>query len=148
MVDKYVGDSVMGVFGVPVANELHAILAVQAALDMQTRLTTLNRTLADHNLPQLSIGIGIHTGELVVGAIGAPHRLDYTVIGDTVNVTARIEGLTRRYGVSILVSDTTRAMLPEHVAVREVGITEVRNRVQPVILWMPIGAQVFTPQDN
>lgn len=68
MVDKYVGDCVMGVFGIPVANECHAMLAVQAALSMVARLEILNQTLAARGLPQLRIGIGIHTGKLVVGA--------------------------------------------------------------------------------
>jgi class 3 adenylate cyclase len=141
MVDKYIGDAVMGVFGVPIATREHATLAVQAGIDMQARLVALNRSLGQQQLPELRLGVGIHTGELVIGAIGAAHRLDYTVIGDTVNVAARIETLTRQYEVPILLSETTQAMLAPGVQTREVGTTVVRNRAQPITLWTPVGGK-------
>ncbi len=138
MVDKYIGDAVMGVFGVPLPNEHHAKLAVQAALSMKMRLAKLNESLAQQNLPQLGLGVGVHTGELVVGAIGAPQRLDYTVIGDSVNVASRIEGLTRKYDVDILISDATQALLSDDLPTKEIGTTTVKNRTKPVTLWTPI----------
>ncbi len=139
MVDKYIGDSVMGVFGVPLETDQHAEHAVHAAISMQARLEHLNQRLLQRNLPALSLGIGIHTGDLVVGAIGSSHRLDYTVIGDTVNVAARIEGLTRQYDVSLLLSDSTRAMLSTTLQLRAVGTTTVKNRSEPVTVWTPLG---------
>ena len=107
MVDKYIGDAVMGVFGVPAYADDHALRALQSAIDMRNRLNKLNVGLKDRGLPELSIGIGLHTGELLIGAIGSTRRLDYTVIGDTVNVASRIEGMTRSYPVEILMSDST-----------------------------------------
>ncbi|MBW1872871.1 MAG: adenylate/guanylate cyclase domain-containing protein, partial [Deltaproteobacteria bacterium] len=95
MVDKYIGDAVMGVFGVPVASENHALQATRAAKEMHLRLKTLNETLSNDKNLTLAIGVGIHTGEVIAGAIGSSRRLEYTVIGDTVNVASRIESLTR-----------------------------------------------------
>jgi class 3 adenylate cyclase len=138
MVDKFIGDAIMGVFGVPLVQEAHATLAVQTALSMQARLNRLNVTLAQRHLPTLGIGIGIHTGEVVAAAIGSTQRLDYTVIGDTVNVAARVQALSRKYPVDILLTEATQALLPVTIPLKEVGTTEVRNRAQPVTLWTPL----------
>jgi adenylate cyclase len=135
MVDKYIGDAIMGVFGAPEDHPTHATQAVQAALAMQARLIVLNQHLQERHLPMLDLGIGIHTGELVVGAIRSHQRLDYTVIGDTVNLASRIESLTRQFGVSLLLSTETHDALESVVGLREIGTTEVKNRLQPVTVW-------------
>jgi adenylate cyclase len=101
----------MGVFGVPLKTMDHATRALRAALEMRDRMVLLNETLEQRGLPTLSVGIGIHTGEVLIGTIGSRMRLDYTVIGDTVNTASRIEGLTRRYNVDILLSQETRRCL-------------------------------------
>lgn len=137
MLDKYIGDSVMGVFGVPFVTEDHAVRALRAALDMRERLRTLNDSLLRKGLPELSVGIGLHTGELLIGAIGSKQRLDYTVIGDTVNVASRIEGMTRHYPVEILVSDSTRAAIRGALPLYEVATVHVKNRAGPLTLWSP-----------
>ncbi|MHB2015544.1 MAG: adenylate/guanylate cyclase domain-containing protein [Candidatus Xenobia bacterium] len=137
MVDKYIGDCVLGVFGVPLAHDGHADQALQSALAMKERLVKLNQTLAERNLPQLGIGIGIHTGDLLVGAIGSRHRLEYTVIGDTVNVASRIETLTRQYPADILFSQATRDALQSSFPAREVASVQVKGRTEPVTLWAP-----------
>ena len=104
---------------------------------MRQRLEALNQDLARNDLPQLSIGIGLHTGELLIGAIGSTKRLDYTVIGDTVNVASRIEGMTRKYPVEILLSGATLAELPPDRGFYEIATVKVKNREEPLVLWSP-----------
>jgi class 3 adenylate cyclase len=137
MLDKYIGDAVMGVFGVPFHAEDHALRAFRAATDMRDRMVRLNATLVDRGLPELSIGIGLHTGELFIGAIGSTRRLDYTVIGDTVNVASRIEGMTRSYPVEILMSESTRQAIGDVVPLYEIATVQVKNRAEPLTLWSP-----------
>jgi adenylate cyclase len=137
MLDKYIGDAVMGVFGVPFHADDHALRALRAGLDMRARLNRLNVELKEKGLPELSIGIGLHTGELLIGSIGSTRRLDYTVIGDTVNVASRIEGMTRSYPVEILVSGATREAISDAVKLYRIATVQVKNRVEPLTLWSP-----------
>ena len=137
MLDKYIGDAVMGVFGVPYPSDDHALRALRAAIDMRDRLNGLNVNLKQKQLPELSVGIGLHTGDLLIGAIGSTRRLDYTVIGDTVNVASRIEGMTRNYPVEILVSDATSVALAGAVELYQIATVHVKNRVEPLTLWSP-----------
>lgn len=136
MLDKYIGDSVMAVFGVPVASADHARRAVRSALDMRRRLEKLNLALVAEGGPMLEIGVGVHTGEVLVGAIGSSRRLEYTVIGDAVNVASRIEGLTRNYPADILISDATRNSAGPLV-VDEIDTVQVKGRRGTVRLWAP-----------
>ena len=137
MLDKYIGDAVMGVFGVPYPSDDHALRALRAAIDMRDRLKRLNVSLKQKQLPELSVGIGLHTGDLLIGAIGSTRRLDYTVIGDTVNVASRIEGMTRNYPVEILVSGATREAIGGAIELYQIATVQVKNRVEPLILWSP-----------
>jgi adenylate cyclase len=127
----------MGVFGVPLHVEDHALRAARAALDMRDRLIQLNAQLRQQGLPEVSIGIGLHTGELLFGAIGSTRRLDYTVVGDTVNVASRIEGMTRSYPVEILLSDATRAAVGDAMPLYSIATVQVKNRTEPLRLWSP-----------
>ncbi len=138
MVDKYIGDAIMGVFGVPVAANDHALQATRAALEMQQRLNKVNSTLTGEGRPEVSIGVGIHTGEVIAGAIGSSRRLEYTVIGDTVNVASRIESMTRQYSEAILLSSETRQLIQESILTREVATTQLKGRQQPVTLFSPL----------
>lgn len=104
VVDKYIGDAVMAVFGVPTTRVDDAACAVRAALAMEVALETVNRRRAARDLPPLRHGVGVHRGVLVAGNIGTPERAQYTVIGDTVNVASRLEGQTKELGVSVLIS--------------------------------------------
>ena len=106
--DKYIGDAVMAFWGAPVHDGTHALNAVRAGLAMGAALQPLNRELRGRGLPEVGLGVGINTGLVCVGDMGSALRRSYTVMGDPVNVAARIESLTRRYGVDLLVGETTR----------------------------------------
>jgi adenylate cyclase len=130
--DKFIGDAIMAFWGAPIVHQNHAAQAVAAALSMSDQLTEFQKTL-DH---PFEIGIGIHTGNAVVGFIGSNRRLDYTAIGDAVNVASRIEGQTK--GVAqILVSETTRLACGDAFEFIDHGEFLVKGRLQPVHLFEP-----------
>jgi len=106
--DKYIGDAIMAFWGAPLADPAQAVNVVRAALAMQAALPQLNRELRSRRLPEVGLGIGINSGLVCVGDMGSPQRRSYTVMGDPVNVAARIEALTRHYGVDILAGEATR----------------------------------------
>jgi adenylate cyclase len=110
-VDKFIGDAVMAVFGSPVLYPDHARRALAAALGLAQKArefrTWMQQRFADPELPDFAIGIGIHTGEAIIGNIGSPKRLEFTAIGDTVNTASRLEGLTKELGWTIVASRST-----------------------------------------
>ncbi|MBA2654067.1 MAG: AAA family ATPase [Gammaproteobacteria bacterium] len=130
-IDKYIGDAIMAIFN-------SADSAVSAAIGMIKALGTLNRKRKEKNLAPLKIGIGINTGELMLGIIGTTKRMDSSVIGDTVNIAARIEELTKHYKACILISEETRLNLihPESFTLKLVGETEIRGKLKSVKLWL------------
>ncbi len=132
--DKFVGDMVMGLFGAPLADDRHADHAVAAALDMITSLERLNGRWRAEGRPVLDIGIGINTGEMIAGNIGAEAIMSYTVIGDAVNLGARLESLNKDYGTRILISEATRSRLTTPVRTREIGAVTVKGKTQAVIV--------------
>lgn len=107
-VDKYVGDMIMAFWGAPLKDDKHAEKAIDAALEMHLMVRNLHQTLAKHHWPDIKIGIGINSGQMSVGDMGSQYRRNYTVIGDEVNLASRIEGLTKFYGVDIIVSENTK----------------------------------------
>jgi len=134
--DKFIGDAIMAFWGAPVANPHHAKAAIAAAIDMSKALEELRGELGKLGA-ELDIGIGLHSGKAVVGFIGSPDRLDYTVIGDTVNLASRIEGLTK--GIArVLVSEATRAAAGEDFEYADHGRHQVKGREQPVQLYEPL----------
>jgi adenylate cyclase len=106
-IDKYIGDAIMALFGAPIAHVDDPYQAVLAALGMIDALHAFNQTLSQDLGRTLKIGIGINTGPLIAGLMGAATRLEYTVMGDTVNLASRLEGLTKHYGVQIIISAAT-----------------------------------------
>jgi adenylate cyclase len=130
--DKFVGDMVMGLFGAPLDDPHHADHAVAAALDMLRALDTLNARWRAEGRPPVDIGIGINSGEMIAGNIGSAAIMSYTVIGDAVNLGARLESLNKEYGTRILISEETRARLTRPVTTRRVGEVTVKGRARPV----------------
>ena len=107
IINKYIGDAIMAIFGAPVESENSARDAFLAALDMRKALVSVNKEFADLGLPQLRFGIGIHTGPVFAGTIGAANRMEYTVIGDTVNTASRMESLCKTYQTDLLISEAS-----------------------------------------
>ena len=137
-VDKYIGDAIMAFWGAPLPDPDHARHAVRAALAMPARLEALAPELAAHGWPALRIRIGVNSGLMSVGNMGSEFRMAYTVLGDAVNLAARLESAAKQYGVAIVLSETTRAAVPE-LACRELDRVQVKGRAQPVTLFEPIG---------
>ena len=135
-IDKFIGDAIMAVFGVPLPDENSADKAVGAAIQMKQRLSELNacNEFGEHHL---DISIGLHTGSLVAGLIGSKRRQDYTVIGDTVNLASRVEALNRMYHTHILISDATknRVTRPEALLMREMDSVRVKGRHAPTVIY-------------
>jgi adenylate cyclase len=138
-VDKYVGDCIMALFGVPVPCPDHAARAVATAIDMQAALLALQSQWRLRGAPVMDIGIGIHTGEMVVGNIGSRQRLDFTVIGDAVNLASRVEGLNKEFGTRMLITETTHEQVAGQVEVRGPLTARVAGREQPVVVYEVIG---------
>jgi adenylate cyclase len=128
MLDKYIGDAIMAVYGAPLLIDDHAVRACGTALAMQEALTPLNKTWKESGLPEIRIGIGINTGPMSVGNMGSERRFDYTVMGDAVNLGARLEGLTKGYKVDILVGEDTKKAASASFVFREVDRVRVLGR--------------------
>jgi adenylate cyclase len=134
-VDKFIGDAIMAIFNAPLAVPDHPAAACRVALQMLSELDTLNLAFAREDIPPLRIGIGLHCGDAVVGNMGSDTRFDYTAIGDTVNLTSRIEGLTKLYGVSILVSRSVQAQAGDRFVFREIDLVQVKGKTEPVPIF-------------
>jgi len=138
VIDKYIGDAVMALFGVPVDDELQAQNTVLAALAMQQELVLINKELLDKNAPKIGLGIGINSAKVIAGNVGSATRLNYTVIGDGVNVSSRLEGLTKYYGVAILVSQATMLQC-KGILFQEIDTVRVKGRKKGLTIYQPIG---------
>ena len=139
-VDKFVGDMIMALFGAPLEDPDHADNAVRCALAMQGRLAELNAVWRQQGRPELASGIGINSGEMVAGNLGSEKIQSYTVIGDNVNLGARIESLCKEYSAEILISEFTESRLSSDYAARELGEVTVKGKTQPVGIFQIPGA--------
>ena len=137
-IDKYMGDAIMAFWGAPVADKQHATHAVQAALAMTNALTGLQDDFAAQGWPAIRIGIGLNSGDMVVGNMGSTFRMAYTVLGDAVNLGSRLEALTKYYAVSIIVSEDTKMLAPDF-AYRELDRVRVKGRDKPLAIYEVIG---------
>ena len=124
----------MALFGAPVRSEHHAADAFAAAMDMKAALVEMNKGFRADGMPEIRFGIGLHSGPVLAGNIGAASRMEYTVIGDTVNTASRIEGLCKTYGKDLLVSESTAAALSENKCTF-VADAEIRGRKEKVRLY-------------
>ena len=138
-IDKYMGDAVMAFWGAPLQDPAHALHALEAAREMLTAVRELDAAFAARGWPRLDIGVGLSTGRMNVGNMGSSFRMAYTVMGDAVNLGARLESLTKAYGVSILVAEGTRNAAPADWAFREIDRVRVKGKSQPVAIYEPMG---------
>jgi adenylate cyclase len=134
-VNKFIGDAIMATFGAPEPLADHAQRAARAALGMLQAMDQLNARLVSEGKPALHMGVGIATGPAVVGSLGAADRVEYAVIGDTVNMASRLEGLNKDFGTQVLLSATTRAALGPEAPVRSLGEVEVKGKARKVELF-------------
>ena len=138
-IDKYMGDCVMAFWGAPVETSEHAQLAVTAAMQMSLAIKEINDDHRKKGIPEIGIGIGLNTGTMCVGDMGSNIRRSYTVIGDAVNLGSRLEGLSKTYGVDIVVSETTRKLAPGF-AWQELDKVRVKGKDQAVAIFYPVAA--------
>jgi adenylate cyclase len=134
-VDKFVGDMVMALFAAPLDDPAHAEHAVAAAVDMVHALAELNRDWAGRGLPQLDIGIGVNSGDMIAGNIGSSAIMSYTVIGDNVNLGSRLESLNKDYRTRIIISDATRDRLTTAYDLRPLGDVVVKGKSTAVSIF-------------
>lgn len=138
--DKYIGDAIMAFWGAPVADPEHARQGVISAMAMQAELDKLRAQLLARGWPDIRIGVGVNTGSMSVGDMGSKLRKAYTVMGDAVNLSSRLEGLTRVYGVGILVGPNTRKIVKD-IVFREIDRVKVKGKDEPVDIFEPIGIE-------
>ncbi len=143
VIDKYIGDAIMALFNVPIDVANAPEQAVKAAQRMMTSLEALNVELSKENIPNINIGIGINTGQVVAGNMGSSHRLNYSVIGDGVNLASRLEGLTKYFGVSIIVSEIT-AQYCKNIEFRELGKVKVKGKEEAIRIFEPLSPDTLT----
>jgi class 3 adenylate cyclase len=144
VLDKYIGDGIMVVFGAPLAQPDHALRAVLTALEMQAALNSLNLKRAQRGDDPIAIGIGVNTGNVVSGNLGSIKRMEFTVIGDTVNLAARLEG--RAGQGQILIGQSTYDKVQERVLAEHLGALPVKGKQAPVEIWLVKGIRIAQPQ--
>jgi adenylate cyclase len=147
-VDKYVGDAIMALFGIPLPCEDHARRAVATAIDMQTALLELQESWRAQGLPVIDIGVGINTGEMVVGNMGARDRLDFTVIGDSVNLASRVESLNKEMKSRILVTATTYEFVKDEVRARGPLTAKVKGKDEEAVVYEIYGWRDGAPPEG
>ncbi len=146
--DKFIGDALMAVFGAPLELEDHAWRAVQSALDMRQRLKIFNERRIIQEQPQIRIGVGISSGEVVSGNIGSHKRMDYTVIGDGVNLSSRLETVTKEYDCDIILSEFTYNLCSERIWTRQLDTIRVKGKHQAVNIYELIGDRSMRLTDS
>jgi adenylate cyclase len=139
-IDKYIGDAIMAFWGAPLGDPDHPKHALEAALDMQRRVRTLDPEFIKRGWPPLHIGVGVNCGPMNVGDMGSRFRRAYTVMGDAVNIASRIEGLTKEYGVGTLVTENMVRCAPGFVY-REIDKVAVKGRTEGIGIFEPLGKQ-------
>ena len=140
ILDKYIGDAIMAVFGAPFKSPNDVDNALQAAIGMTKTLREFNTKRIEEGKERIDIGIGISTGDVVSGNIGSPKRMDYTVIGDGVNLAARLEGATKAYQTQILISEKSKKSLKGTFHLREVDKIRVKGKEEPVSIYEALDA--------
>jgi adenylate cyclase len=144
-IDKYMGDAIMAFWGAPLRDKSHAQHALNAALQMNASMKELSAKFIAKGWPEMRMGFGLNTGDMVVGNMGSSFRMAYTVMGDSVNLGSRIEGLTKNYGVDIIVTEYVKAQTPDMIY-RQLDIVRVKGKDKPVTIFEPLGTTEQVPQ--
>lgn len=139
LVSKFIGDAIMCIFGAPVTHPDDAFQAVKTAVDMQEKLKKLQTKWTSENKTLIYIGVGINTGDVIVGNVGSPERMEYTVIGDVVNMADRIEKLNKELGSKILISDTTYEEVKDRVIVNKLEPMKVKGKEELIQVYEVVG---------
>lgn len=147
-IDKYIGDAVMAFWNAPLDDPRHATNSVRGAIAMQAAMTELSKELVSKGYPELKMGVGINTGEACVGNMGSEIRLSYTVMGDTVNLASRLEGITKQYGISIIVGERTYELTADDFIYRPVDSVRVKGKLQAVTIYEPIADSRYATSDH
>jgi adenylate cyclase len=132
IIDKYEGDAIMAEFGAPLQDDNHAINACYTAIEMQKTLTVLREKLLAEGRPEIRARVGINSGQMVIGNMGSSTIFDYTVMGDNVNLSSRLEGANKEYGTYIMCSEATKNMVDNEVITRELDILRVKGKTEGV----------------
>ncbi len=135
MLDKYIGDAIMAVFGTALGGASDADNSLLVATEMIRELASFNQRRQEQRLEPINIGIGIATGEVLAGSLGSRRRLEYTVIGDNVNLAARLEGANKHYGTTILLAASTAEALKSRALLRRIDRVQVKGKSQPTIAY-------------
>ena len=144
LLDKYMGDAIMAVYGAPLDQPDHALRACRTALDMMKELKKLQKKWAEEGQPILDIGIGISSGDMVVGNMGSQMRFDYTVMGDSVNLGSRLESINKEYGTNIIISEYTYEAVQDVLLCRELDSVRVKGKKLPVKIYELLGEKKDT----
>jgi adenylate cyclase len=137
-IDKYMGDCIMAFWGAPLPDSQHARHAIIAGLEMQEKLAELRPQFLARGWPEIKVGVGVNTGQVSVGNMGSDVRVAYTVMGDEVNLASRLEGITKQYGVGLIVGENTRNAVPDFVY-REIDHVRVKGKDRPISIYEPLG---------
>ncbi|MBI4745208.1 MAG: adenylate/guanylate cyclase domain-containing protein [Deltaproteobacteria bacterium] len=139
--DKFIGDAIMALWGARIRINDHGKRTVLAALDMRRQLEAFNQRLVANGLIHLDMGVGINTGEVILGNIGSEKKLDYTIIGDNVNLASRMEGLTKEYGSPILITESTYEEVKTSIPCRIIDMVRVVGRKKGIRIYEPLDAR-------
>lgn len=139
--DKFLGDAVMAVWGAPVSQPDDALRAVNAALDIRDRIHAISAARSAKGLPTVQVAVGINTGEVVAGNVGDSRRMEYTVIGDAVNVASRLQDIASAGEADIIISQSTFERVADDIRVRHLGVERVKHRDAPVAIYEVLGAR-------
>jgi class 3 adenylate cyclase len=147
-VDKYIGDAIMAFWNDPIPQEDHALRACLSAIGAQKRLVEMAKKMRERGLPEMTARIGINTGIATVGNMGAKNQVNYTVIGDEVNLASRLEGVNKEFGTAIIVSEASVMTAKDLLETRELALIKVKGRKQPVRIFELLGLKGEVPPDR
>jgi adenylate cyclase len=134
-VDKFEGDAIIAFWGAPLTQEDHAVLCCHAAIDMDKHMISMREKLKEEGRPNMTVRMGINSGPMVVGNMGSATRMDYTIMGDAVNLAARLEGANKFYTSGTMISDATYALAKDHIEARELDTVRVVGKKEPITIY-------------